>query len=315
MKKTKLMTSVTSTFYKAKFQLVKHSPELFIAAGVVSTAAGIVMACKATLKVNDVMDEAKTTIDKIHTATETGRTVSGEEYTSDDAKKELAIVYTQTGVKLIKLYAPAVFFSVAGIGCMLTSHNILHKRNAALAAAYATIDKGFKEYRGRVAERFGKEVDKELKHNLKTQEIETTVIDERGKEKKVKETVTVVGNDEPSEYARFFDDGCTGWEKNAEYNLMFLRGQQQWANDLLITRKYVFLNEIYKALGIPETEAGQVVGWIYDPENPAIDSYIDFGLYNLHKEKTRDFVNGRERTILLDFNPDGYILDKAFAMR
>ena len=311
MKKTQLMTNVTRAFHKAGFQLKKHSPELFIAGGAVMTVAGAVMACKATLKVNDVMDDAKINIDKIHTATETGRTPGGKEYTPEDAKKELAIVYTQTGVKLIKLYAPAVILGAAGIGCMLTSHNILRKRNAALAAAYAAVDKGFKEYRGRVVERFGKEVDKELKYNLKAQEIETTVIDEKGKEKTVKQTVTVVG-DGPSEYARFFDDGCTGWEKNSEYNLMFLRGQQQWANDLLVTRGYVFLNEIYKALGIPETEAGQVVGWIYDPENTDIDNYIDFGLYDLYKEKTRDFVNGRERTILLDFNPDGYILDKAF---
>lgn len=312
MDKTKFMTNISSAFHKTGFQLKKHSPEIFIVVGVISTVAGAVMACKATLKVNDVMDEAKTNIDKIHASVEAGHTPGGQEYTVEDSKKELAIVYTQTGVKLIKLYAPAVFLGMAGISCMLTSHNILTKRNTALAAAYAAVDKGFKDYRGRVIEKFGKEVDKELKYNLKNQEIETTIIDEKGKEKKTKETVTVVDPNGISEYARFFDDGCAGWEKNSEYNLMFLRAQQQWANDLLVKRGYVFLNEIYKALGIPETEAGQVVGWIYDPENPNVDSYIDFGLYDQGKEKTRDFVNGRERTILLDFNPDGYILDKAF---
>lgn len=312
MNKTQIMTSVTRAFHKAEFQLKKHSPEILIVTGVVSTVVGAVMACKATLKVNEVLEDAKESLDTIHESKEVGLTPSGATYSVEDSKKDLAIVYTQTGLKFVKLYAPAVIAMTAGIGCMLTSHNILTKRNTALAAAYAAVDKGFKEYRGRVIEKFGKEVDKELKYNLKKQEIETTVVDEKGKEKKVKQTVTVVDPNMPSEYARFFDDGCAGWEKNSEYNLMFLRAQQQWANDLLIKRGYVFLNEIYRALGIPETEAGQVVGWIYDPENPEIDSFIDFGLYDLHKEKTRDFVNGKERTILLDFNPDGYILDKAY---
>ena len=74
------------------------------------------------------------------------------------------------------------------------------------------------------------------------------------------------------------------------------------------------MNEVYQALGIPETEAGQVVGWIYDPENPDHkgDNYVDFNIYDLHREKSRDFVNGYERSILLDFNVDGEILHRAF---
>ena len=66
---------------------------------------------------------------------------------------------------------------------------------------------------------------------------------------------------------------------------------------------------MYDLLGIQRTSAGQVVGWIYDESNPIGDNYVDFGIYDLHDEAKRNFVNGYERTILLDFNVDGDILN------
>ena len=62
-------------------------------------------------------------------------------------------------------------------------------------------------------------------------------------------------------------------------------------------------------LGIPRTRAGQIVGWIYDKKNPIGDNYVDFGIYDTNKEANRNFVNGYERTILLDFNVEGNILE------
>ena len=62
-------------------------------------------------------------------------------------------------------------------------------------------------------------------------------------------------------------------------------------------------------LGIPRTQAGQIVGWIYDEKHPIGDNKVDFGIYNTYNEANRNFVNGYERTILLDFNVDGNILD------
>ena len=90
---------------------------------------------------------------------------------------------------------------------------------------------------------------------------------------------------------------------------MYLRHQQNYANELLRSRGYVFLNDVYDMLGIRRTKAGQIVGWVYDEKNPNIDNYIDFGIYNVHYEGARDFVNGFECSILLDFNVDGPIID------
>ena len=71
----------------------------------------------------------------------------------------------------------------------------------------------------------------------------------------------------------------------------------------------MFLNDVYEMLGIPKTKAGYVVGWIYDKNHPVGDNEVDFGIFDMEREKNRDFVNGYERTILLDFNVDGNILD------
>lgn len=311
MKKLAIINTMTTGFHKTGLKLKKHSPEILVVAGVIGTVTSAVMACKATLKVNDILADTKDQLDKIHECASDPHMSS--KYTEEDAKKDTTIVYAQTGVKLVKLYGPSIALGVLSITSILASNNILRKRNVALAAAYTTIDKSFKEYRNRVIERFGKEVDHELKYNIKKQKVEETVTDpETGKEKKVKKTVDVAGPELASPYARFYDDGCTSWEKDAEANLFFLRAEQNLANDRLRARGYLFLNEVYERLGIPTTKAGQIVGWIYDPENPDHqgDDYVDFGIYDINREKSRDFVNGYERVILLDFNVDGPILDQ-----
>lgn len=307
MSKLKIMDSVTRNFHKFGFVLKKHSPEILVVAGVVGTVASAVIACKATTKLNSILEESKANVEQIHEyIDENGFT---EKYTEEDSKKDLAIVYGHTGLKIAKLYAPAVALGALSITSILAGHNILHKRNVALAAAYTAVDQGFKEYRGRVIERFGKELDRELKYNIKAQEIEKTVVNEDGTETTVKETVEVFDPNNLSPYSKIFDELNPNYVKNAEDNLFFLRRQQDWANELLREKGMVFLNEVYEMLGFDRTKAGNVVGWVYDKEHPNGDNFIDFGLYDIRNPKTRDFVNGHERAVILDFNVDGNIYD------
>ena len=308
MKKFDILTKVSRKLNKTTFRLQKHSPEILAVVGVVGTVASMIMACKATTKLSGILDESKDAVDAIHNVIEHPDIVSGE-YTEADSKNDLVIVYAQTAVKLVKLYAPSVILGGLSITAMLTSNNILRKRNIALAAAYTAVDKSFKEYRGRVVERFGKDLDHELRYNVKAKEIEAKITDEKGKEKTVKNTVDIIDDAGllGSPYAKFYDDGCLGWTKDPELNLMFLRRQQDAANEILKDKGHMFLNEVYDMLGIHRTSAGQIVGWIYDEKNPIGDNYIDFGIYDVNKPKNRDFVNGIERSILLDFNVDGVI--------
>ena len=304
--KEKLM----KTYKKVELKTIKHSPEILAGVGVVGVVGSLVMACKATTKLSDILEDSKEQLDKIKEVA--ADPAYEEKYSQDDAKKDTTITYVQTGVKVVKLYAPSVILCASSLGCLLASNNILKKRNAALSAAYMTVDKSFKEYRKRVADRFGEEVEKEIRYNIKAEEI--TKVDEDGNE--VTETVKIMdGTDDPnsySDYARFFDESCAAWQNDAEYNLTFLKAQQQYANDLLKARGRLFLNEVYRMLGIDETKAGQVVGWVYNPDNPTGDNFVDFGIYNMQRERVRAFVNGYEPNILLDFNVDGVIWNLAW---
>ena len=275
--------------------------------GVVGVVTGTVMACRATLKLNDILEEAQETRDKIKEVASNPN--YEDKYTEEDAKKDLAVNCIQTGVKVAKLYAPAVAVGVAGVGCVLASHDIMKKRNVALSAAYLTVDKSFKEYKQRVVDRFGEEVEKEIRYGIKAEEIVETVTDEEGNETTVTETVKTMNPTLYSDYARFFDEASPCWQNDPEYNLMFLRAQQQYANDLLRAKGRLFLNDVYEMLGIEKTKAGQIVGWVYDRENPNGDNFVDFGIYDMSKERVRAFVNGYETNILLDFNVDGNIWD------
>ena len=294
-------------YNNSKNVVEKHSPEILAGVGVVGVIASTVMACKATMKLNDILEESKETRDKIKEVESNPR--YEEQYSHEDAKKDLTINYTQTAMKIAKLYAPAVILGSASLGCLLASNDILRKRNAALSAAYMTVDKSFKEYRQRVVDRFGEEVEKEIRYNIKAEEVTSTVVTEDGSETTVTETVKTMDPNLYSDYAKFFDEASPYWQKDPEYNLMFLKSQQQYATDLLRARGRLFLNEVYDMLGIEKTKAGQIVGWVYNPENPIGDNFVDFGIFDMSKERVRAFVNGYEPNILLDFNVDGNIWD------
>ena len=280
MNTNSIMNAISRKFYRANFKIKKHSPEILLVVGIAGVVTSAVMACKATTKASDIIEETAESIKVIHEGMEKGE-IREYEYTEEDGKKDLSIVYAQTGLKFIKLYA----------------------------AAYATIDQSFKDYRARLVDRFGKELDRELRYNIKAQEIEETVVDEEGKEKKVVTTVKAVDPNTYSDYARIYDDGCIGWTKNPELNLAFLKQTQEFANRKLQTEGYLFLNDVYEMLGFPKTAAGQIVGWYYDDEGLVGDNFVDFGIYNLDNERARAFANCRERTIVLDFNVDGNILE------
>ena len=306
MKNFELMNSVTRSINRVGFQLKKHSPEILVVVGIVGAVTSAVMACKATTKANDILNDAKSQVDKVHKVLE-DEAISPEMYSEEDSKKDLAIIYAKTGLDFVKLYGPSVLLGAVSIASILASNNILRKRNIALAAAYTAVDTGFKEYRGRLIERFGKELDKELKYNIKSETVQETVIDEKGNEETVDKVVEVANPNVYSDYARCFDDGCKGWTKDPELNLVFLKQMQQYANDKLRAKGHLFLNEVYDMLGFPRSRAGQIVGWIYDEKNKVGDNFVDFGIYDATKQPNRDFVNGYERVIWLDFNVDGPI--------
>ncbi len=304
MKANEIMSKASGALNKIGFGLKKRSPEILVAVGVVGTVVSAVMACKATTKINTILDEAKEQLGKIHEYA--GNPDAAEKYNAEDAKKDTAIVYAQTGVKLAKLYAPAVGLGILSISSILASNNILRKRNMAISAALAAATQDFKDYRNCVIERFGKEVDHQLRYNIKAEEIEETVTDEKGKEKKVKKSIEVA-DPNASGYVKYFTRSNPYWEEDSSYVEMFLRSQQNYANDKLKATGHLTLNDVYDMLGFHDSKAGMVVGWIYDLDHPNGDNYVEFDVkkVNLPNEQ-----GGYEEAYAIDFNVDGNIYNE-----
>ena len=267
-----------------------QSPAILFGAGVVGVVSTVVMASKATLKLEDILDDTNEKLEMV-------KTLNHENYSEQDRTKDKVVVYTQTVLNIGKLYMPAVGLGILSIACLTGSHHILTKRNAALSAAYAGLEKTLRQYRERVSDEIGPE--REARIWQPTEKVE--VIDEDGKKSKI-ELPTERGG---SPYKVLFDEVNKHWQRADEYNHIFIQAQQNYANDLLRTKGHVFLNDVHDMLGLPRTKAGQIVGWVLGGDG---DDYIDFGIFN-NLERGMRFVAGDERSIWLDFNVDGPVLD------
>lgn len=274
----------------------QNSPSLLFGAGVAGMTCSTVLACRSTLRLEEVMTKTKDDLELAKTLLVT----EPDKYTDEDCKKDTAVIYIRGAGSLVKLYAPSILLGAASIAALTKSHHILQERNLALTAAYATVAEAFERYRGKVVDKYGENADRDLFYETE----KVSVVDEKTGKKVTRTRINPDGV--PSMYARFFDETSPEWSKESEYNYTFLRCQQNWFNDLLTMRGYVMLNQVYEALGIMPTSAGAVVGWVLDGEG---DSFIDFGIFR-DDERVHDFVNGRERSVLLDFNVDGIVHTK-----
>lgn len=306
---TSASNSISKFAGRTGLKIQKHSPEILLGVGIVGFVGTVVLACRATLAADEVLDQHHRKMKDIDDAVEIAEE-NPEEYGYDEelVKKDKLVVYTKTAVNMAKLYAPTIAVGSLSLACILVSRNIMQKRYLGAVAAYNAVSTAFNEYRRRVIDEAGVVMDRHYRYGTEIETIETEVVDENGKKKKVKEIVEKPGTGTmlPDDTSRWLDESNKKiWDRNTEFVMMNLRGLQNYCNDILRTRGHIFLNEVYDALGFPMTQAGAVLGWI-DGEG---DGHVDFGLYSDEKQ-ARDFVNGNSDAILLQFNHDGVIWDK-----
>lgn len=324
----------------AKFTLKEKSPEILVGVGIVSIVAGVVFACKATLKVNEQKDEIKTeidntieeakdTIEKIEEATENGENEAGSEYTPEDAAKDKAGLYAisakemaKTGLKVAKEYAPAVGFMVLGITCVLFSHKILRDRNAKLLAAYAAIDAAFKAYRARVIKEGGEALDRKFMYGTKTVVEEKEITNDKGEKETVIDTHEEIDYPLGSPYAFVYDADTTYQYTDADtyndYNRRIIEETQRWANNKLKDDGFVFLSDVCHNLSMKVKGANfeipanfYLVGW-FDEPGKEFEHRIELGIDKSLLDPRFDFVEPGKfrRKIILDPNVDGEIVTK-----
>lgn len=288
--------SVSRSFGRKVLVAKQNSPHIFFGLGLAGIITSTVLACKATLKLEKIVDEINEDLEGVKTLkTQIGLTTNGHIYTEKEYFKDVSYVYTRSALKLTKLYGPAVLVGGVSVAALTGSHVQLTRRNAALTMTLAAVSKAFEDYRARVAEEIGAERELEIHRAITEKQAE---ID--GK----KQTVKITDPNGWSPYCRFFEESNPNWTKDPETNRVFIQCQQNYANHLLHARGHVFLNDVYDSLGMERSKAGSIVGWVVDGDG---DGYIDFGLFEVTSQR---FINNQERSILLDFNVDGVVFDK-----
>ena len=323
--KLKVLTKVGASVKKALgptgLKIKAASPDILIGVGVAGIIGGTVYACIQTTKLKDVIEEDKATRNNLKTSYDEIMTSDVDPEEAQKAyRKDLTHSYISTTGKVIKLYAGPVIVGTVSLSCVLYSHTILRKRMIGLAAAYTTVSESYKQYRQRVVDRYGKDVDRELvlgSTKMKLKDVDPDAVTEDNKKSKVDvldEKNPQITSDICSDYIKFFDSSSRRYEPNPEYNLTYLKAAQGKFNDILHSQGYVFLNDILSFLDIPITADGQVVGWLDPNKYPEAtgDGYIDFGIFDVYRVNNIRAVNGYENVFMLDFNVDGYIYNKVF---
>lgn len=304
----KIPTKVTTLVGKGVFKVKKCSPEILIGLGIAGVVGTVILAYKAPFKCEEVIaqkEELEAKIEEAKNKAEEGL------YTETDVQNDLRVIKSRTIIGYTKVFAPIVILGVSSIMCFLGAYGIVKARHAAVLSAYNILQTSFDGYRERVKAEFGEKTEYRLLHDLKEEIVEGTMVDEKGKTKKIEKINYVPGDNGMSMYARVFGkegyiDGRT-WEGSTQfstvhnYNYLFLRQKLNWANDRLKAYGHIFLNEIYEELGFPKTQAGQVVGWLYDGTG---DNYVSFGPF----VDSLSFKDGDP--IALDFNVDGIIWEQ-----
>lgn len=319
----------------AGIKIWKHSPTILAVVGTSGIITAGVMACKATLKLEDTVSEKTADIDSVRESLEVAKKTielggdeaeGAQEYIDRFYRRDLFKAYTNMGLALGKLYGPALLVCTASVGCIFGSKKIMDNRYSACLAACTTTERLFADYRKRVVDDLGEDADRKYRFGMETKEVQVPELDKKGNPKKDKDgnvktktekINTIPANFPDSDYARVFEESTSWeWDTNVDVNTIGLLQKQRYANDLLKSRGWLFLNEVYTMLGFPITPYGQDVGWIYVKDNECGDNVVDFGLYKAYKpgsKQTRlEAMSYENNAIVLDFNIDGYIKDRIF---
>lgn len=290
--------------HQKTFMMQKHSPEILLGLGSVGLFTSGILSYKAWLEAGELLETTEAYLKAIDASAEAAK----EEFPENTVAQAKVLALAETGFFVAKEFAPALILGGMSLTALIGSNRILNKRNVALVAAYNTVDQAFKAYRRRVKDEFGEDVDNYIRFK-KPFEGKMQIVDEKKKPVNFKEIETELPGEMvddmgmPSQYAVFFGDDSCQWRNDNEQNEYFLVRLEKFANQKLKAEGHLFLNEVYKSLGVEQTEAGQVVGWAIG--NGDGDEFVDLDIYNPYN----NFKNPDQKEFLLDFNVDGIVLD------
>lgn len=299
---------------KVKFR----SPEILIGAGIAGLVGAAIVAVRRGVRWHQAAtNELTHNLEAIKKASETSA-----EYSREDRVHDYAALIGKGVWSFTQIYGASVLLGVASVGSILAGTGILRGRLAAMTSAAATAQAALERYRSRVREKMGEDADRgfafevaprktKLKHEDGTKETQVTY-----------HLVPSTGEwMAASPYSRLWDENAAEWCHNRDIQYLTLRSLENHFNRELDANGIVFLNDVYKALGLPQTKEAALVGWIKDYTKPKMaklaaelgrtpgDGVIDFGVFDGESPSARAYLAGNDDRVVLDFNVDGVIYD------
>lgn len=290
---------MSNWFTNAKLAFKKNAPSIALTAGTVGLVGTIALSNYQTTKAGYIVEEHKAALEELDLA---AKTVGEDEYSVEDYKKDHVIVWSQTVSKFAKHYGLSIALGAASIGLIVYGRNAYEGRIASLTAAYAITKEMFDRYREKVAEDLGEEQEQGL--------YESAEFDI----KKNKNGKIVEAHIPETTLGRFFDRSTTfEFSENASSNQIFVKHQENFFNEKLAQRGYVFLNEVYEGLGFKPTPEGQVLGWFCEKGQ----EHERIRFFDEDRQKSQDILlkalqndDISAAALWLNFNVDGVIYDK-----
>lgn len=194
----------------------------------------------------------------IATAVETGVATTKAQAVIEEKKKEREAWKESSGIdqppitkeeivkECWKFYIPAAATGIASISCIVAANVITARQQKSLAAAYALVETGYKKYRGKIAEKFGKDVDIQTANEVIVEQSEDSLdFDDLDNGEKI------VVYDPYS-------------ERYLETTIAKIRRAMYILNRNLSINGCASLNDLYTGLGVSLTEDGDSIGWSID---------------------------------------------------
>lgn len=298
---------------KVKFR----SPELLIGAGVVGLVGAAVVAVRRGVRWHSA---AKAEI--VHDLETIKKAEGSPQYTREDKVQDYARVIGKGVWSFTQIYGPSVAAGVASVVSILAGTGVLKGRLAAMTSAAATAQAALERYRSRVREKLGEDADYEFAYEVSAKKAK--IKHEDGTKESLVTYHLVPSSGEwmaASPYSRLWDENAMEWCANRDIQFLTLRSLENHFNQELNARGVVFLNDVYKALGLPMSKDAALVGWIKDYEKPKMaklaaelgrvpgDGVISFGVFENESPSARAYLAGDDNRVVLDFNVDGVIYD------
>lgn len=294
------MSFLTRAYGATKMVLKAKGPTIMVVSGVASMGAAAVIGAKQTLKAEEVLAKHTPELEKVDQA----RKLNVAGYQDDEATRDRFRVYGAAAFDLGRLYAVPGLLFIGGAGLVFGGHHMMVKRNAQMAIAFTALKKAFDTYRERAVESMGPDFDQAMMNGWRIEEERDPHTGELISDRPVRDWEA--SREDP--YNRVFaQDTTSEWEDNLGVNRMFILQQVKSAQRLLNNRGYLYLNELYEALGFPTTDIGQVCGWRVRRLNdgsrdiPTVDVGIDTPM-------PEGWVYNDRNEIFLDINCQGFIV-------